>query len=76
VLYQKGNLLEQWTITFDNSDGGPAVPGRYEQAIVKVRFSEAFQEIIEFEVELNSIPVYNDRQGKDVIVTWKMYDGF
>lgn len=76
VVYQKGNLLEQWTITYDNSNGGPQVPGRYEQAIVKVRFSETFQEIIEFEVELNPVPVHDDSQGKDVIVTWKMFDGF
>jgi len=76
VVYQKGNLLEQWTITYDNSNGGPQVPGRYEQAIVKVRFSETFQEIIEFEVELNPVPVHDDLQGKDVIVTWKMFDGF
>lgn len=76
VLYQKGNLLEQWTITFDDSNGGPPVPGRYEQAIVKVRFSETFQELIEFEVELAPVPVHDDLQGKDVIVTWKMFDGF
>jgi len=42
VLFQKGNLVDQWTITYDNSNGGPPVPGRYEQAIVKVRFSETF----------------------------------
>jgi len=42
---------------------------------VKVRFAESFNEIIEFEVELNSVPVQDD-QGKDVIVSWKMYDGF
>jgi hypothetical protein len=43
---------------------------------MKVRFSETFKDLIEFEVELNTVPVYNDRQGKDIIVTWKMYDGF
>jgi len=75
VLYQKGNLLEQWTITYDNSNGSAPVAGKYEQAILKVRFSETFQEIIEFEVELNTVPVQDD-QGKDVIVTWKMFDGF
>jgi len=42
---------------------------------MKVRFSDAFPELIEFDVELNPVPV-QDKQGKDVIVTWKMYDGF
>jgi hypothetical protein len=42
---------------------------------LKVRFSETFKEIIEFDVELNAVPVQDD-QGKDVIVTWKMYDAF
>ena len=64
------------TITYNNSNGGPQVHGRYEQAIVKVRFSETFQEVIEFEVELNPVPIHDDLQGKDVIVTWKMLDGF
>ena len=30
VLYQKGNLLEQWTITYDNSNGAEPVAGRFE----------------------------------------------
>lgn len=76
VLFQKGSLVDQWTITYDDSNGGPPVAGRYEQAIVKVRFSETFREIIEFEVELNPVPVSHDEQGKEVIVTWKMYGGF
>lgn len=32
-------------------------------------------ELIEFEVELNPIPV-DDFQGKDVVVNWKMMNGF
>jgi len=40
---------------------------------MKIRFSETFKEIIEFDVEFNTIPVQDD-QGKDVIVTWKMFD--
>jgi len=76
VLFQKGSLVDQWTITYDDSMGGPPVAGRYEQAIVKVRFSDTFQDVIEFEVELAPVPVHVDRTGKDVIVTWKMYDGF
>ena len=46
-----------------------------EQYIIKVRFSPAFSELIEFDVELNPIPV-DDFQGKDVIVNWKMLNGF
>ena len=30
IDYQKGKLLEQWTITFDNSNGAKPVAGRYE----------------------------------------------
>jgi len=30
VDYQKGDLLEQWTITFDNSNGAKPVAGHYE----------------------------------------------
>lgn len=44
-------------------------------AIIKVRFSPFFNELIEFDVELSPVPV-NDKQGKDVTVNWKMYDGF
>lgn len=40
-----------------------------------MRFSESFRELIEFEVELNAVPVSDD-QGKEIIVTWKMFDGF
>lgn len=28
VIYQKGNLLEQWTITYDNSNGAPPGTGK------------------------------------------------
>jgi hypothetical protein len=34
-----------------------------------------FEEIIQFEVELNSIPFLDD-VSKDVTVNWKFYDGF
>jgi len=30
---------------------------------------------VQFDVELNSIPI-EDKTSKDVIVNWKMYDGF
>jgi hypothetical protein len=31
--------------------------------------------LIEFDVELNSIPI-DDEQSKDITATWKMYNGF
>jgi len=40
-----------------------------------VRFSELFDEFIEFDVVLSEVPT-NDGIGKDVIVNWKMFDDF
>jgi len=67
VVYQKGNLLEQWTIIYDKSND--------EKAMLKVLFSEHFKGLIEFNVELNTIPIGDD-QGKDITVNWKMFNGF
>lgn len=67
VIYQKGNMLEQWTIIYDKSNE--------ERAMVKVLFSEHFKGLIEFNVELNTIPIADD-QGKDITVNWKMFNGF
>jgi hypothetical protein len=50
-------------------------PKTQEQAIIKVRFSQFIPELIEFLVELNSVPVDDDK-GKDVMVNWKMFNGF
>lgn len=61
VLFQKGKLVDQWTINYNNMDQGSPIPGVYEQAIIKVRFSDTFKDIIEFEVELAPVPVFNDR---------------
>jgi len=48
-----------------------------EQAVVKVRFSpQFFEEIIEFDVELNSINWDQNKIGKDLIFNWKFYDNF
>ena len=68
VAYEAGKTLEQWTVRFMD-DKSKAF------GIIKVRFSPAFEEMIEFEVELNGIPL-DDKQGKDVTVNWRMYDGF
>lgn len=50
VSYQKGNFMQQWTILFDN-------PLSEERATVSVRYSEFLKEFIEFDVEVNSIPM-------------------
>lgn len=42
---------------------------------MRVRFSEFFDELIEVDVELNPIPV-KDGRDKDVMVNFKMYNGF
>jgi hypothetical protein len=68
VVYQKGNLVEQWTILFNN-------PNNHEQAIIKVLTSPVLGEFIEFQVELNTIPI-DDEKAKDITVNWKMYNGF
>ena len=67
VVYQKGNLVEQWTIIYDKNND--------ERAMIKVRFSEFFKQFIEFDVELNTVPI-DDDQGKDITVNWKMFNGF
>jgi hypothetical protein len=69
VAYEQGLNIEQWTIKFADSTKG-------QYALIKVRFSPLFNDLIEFDVELSSVPVKSDRQGKDVTVNWKMYDGF
>lgn len=68
VTYQKGNMIEQWTITCDNKT-------TEERALIKVLFSEHMKGLIEFNVELNTIPIKDD-QGKDITVNFKMFNGF
>lgn len=62
--------MDQYTILFNNKTSN-------EQALVKVRFSPAvFEQIIEFEVELNAVSISKDFRGKDLTVNWQMLDGF
>lgn len=68
VDYQIGNFMEQWTVNFED-------PKTEEYGVARVRFSELFREIIEVDIELGQIPI-SDGQGKDVITTFKFYDGF
>ena len=46
-----------------------------EAATIRVRSSPIFDEFIEFEVSLSEIP-FDHGVGKNVIVNWKMFDGF
>ena len=69
MTYEQGRNVEQWTIKFQELK-------TQQLAIIKVRFSPLFNDMIEFDVELGQIPVDGDNQGKDLTVNWKMYDGF
>lgn len=42
---------------------------------MKIRTTELNPEIIEFDIELNPIPNYND-QPNDVTMNWKLLSGF
>ena len=46
-----------------------------QQAILKVMYTPSLSEVMEFDVELNSVPI-DDTESKDVTVNWKMYNGF
>jgi len=60
--------VQQWTFRF--------VSRLSEQyAIVKVKFFPDTSELVQFDVELNGIPVMKDQQGKDVTVNW-IFDNF
>lgn len=67
VVFEQGQYSDQWAIIYNNETSE-------EKAILKIRkFPES--ELVEFDVELAPIP-QGDSQSKDVIVTWKMYNGF
>lgn len=70
MLYQQGQFIEQWTIAVHDD-----TPAGKELGLIKVRNSPHFKDLIEFEVELEAIPVA-DHRSKDVTVNWKFYDGF
>jgi hypothetical protein len=67
VNYEVGRNVEQWTIKFTQQGKS--------NALIKVRHSPLFMGVLEFEVELGSVDI-SDKQGKDVIVAWRMYDNF
>lgn len=68
ITYQSGQIVEQWSIFYKNCTTG-------EKAIVRARYSPAFQDLVEFEVELAPVPIA-DELGKDVTVNFKFYDSF
>lgn len=68
ITYQAGQIVEQWSIFYKNCTTG-------EKAIVRARYSPAFQDLVEFEVELAPVPIA-DELGKDVTVNFKFYDSF
>ena len=43
--------------------------------MIKILNSAALGDFIEFSVELNSVPI-DDQKQKDITVNWKMYNGF
>ena len=46
VAYEQGKIIEQWTIKYFDSE-------KQEYAMLKVRFSPNFKDVIEFDVELS-----------------------
>lgn len=70
VTYQKGKLVEQWTIMLKNETAGGV-----ENALIRVTYSPYNNDLIDFEVELSEIPVL-DQDSKDITVNWHMFEGF
>jgi len=67
VEFEQGYYIAQWTFKYyDNVSD--------EYAYAKVIFAPYYNELIEFKVELNGIPVMKDGDGKDVTVDWYFYD--
>jgi len=74
--------MDQYTIIFDKpvklpgQDHHKGSSPEFEQAIIRAQFSpKLFQDLIRFEVDLNSVPL-GDKVNKDITVNWKFYDDF
>ena len=63
---QLSNIAE-FKITFDDTEIKAAEPAR---ATARIRLDRSQKGMVEFEVDLNEVPVYKDIQGKDVVVDW------
>lgn len=70
VTYQKGKLVEQWTVMLKNETAAGA-----EHALIRVTYSPYNNDLIDFDVELSEIPVA-DQDSKDVTVNWHLFEGF
>lgn len=69
ITHQRGDLIEQWIVTFEDKVKG-------EQGMINIRFAPKFwNEIIEFEVLLNPINI-DDYRSKDITVNWQFYNEF
>jgi hypothetical protein len=68
VIYQKGDLLEQWTIAIEDQKTN-------ERALMKVRMADVNPEIIEFDIEMAPIP-NADNKPNDITMNWKLLSGF
>lgn len=58
--------VHQWTFDFHNKNLS-------ESGILKVSFSPYFSDLIQFDLELNGISIY-DGWGKELTINWKFYD--
>jgi len=68
VIYQKGDLLEQWTIIIDD-------PQTNEKALMKIRTTDLNPEVIQFDIEMSPVPNNNEKPN-DITMNWKLMSGF
>ena len=67
VNFQQGSFVDQYTILYRD-------PSRRQFGLIKVRFSDFFEELLEFEVTAEDLQ--DSDKEKFAAVTWKFYDGF
>lgn len=60
----EGKLVQEFLVIFDDEREDPA------KATARIRLDKSNNRFVDFEVDLNQIPVYTDVRGKDVIVEW------
>lgn len=64
--------MAEFLLTFDNSQNGKnPEPAR---ATARIRLDKTNRGMVEFEVDMNEVPVYHNTQGKDVVVDWSFSD--
>jgi len=69
----RGKLVNQCELIFDKEAVNDTLDSY--KVVLRARTSPYTRDLVEFQVELNGIPVMGDKQGKEVIVNWKMLDG-